>query len=113
MQVAHCARRRARLAMDLWIGPAIFVLFGVVVGAERERSRGIAPRPGWRGSEGVRLLTCITIAPSMSMSTIGASARRSGDPVGLIVMAVFGLMFVAAWWYWLDALWVTRGHLQT
>ena len=99
--------------MEFWIGLAILVLLGVVVGAERQRARGVAPRPGWRGSEGVRLATCITIAPSMSMFTTGASACRSGDPVGLIVMAVFGLMFVAAWWYWLDALWVTRGHRPT
>ena len=98
----------ANPGMDLWMGLLILVLFGVVVGTERQASRGLPLRPGWRSSEGVRLISCAAVAPAMLMFTTGASAWQRGDPTGLLVMIVFGSVFAAIWWFWLDALWAAR-----
>ena len=34
--------------MDLWVSLVIFVLFGIVIGSERQLSRGVAAKLGWR-----------------------------------------------------------------
>ncbi len=91
-----------------WFDVALYFGFVALIGVERYLARGLAPRTGWLGSEGGRILVIAGFLPALRMAGEGISTwHDAGDQVGFIVATVALLLLVGACGYIGETLIVT------